>query len=202
MKVYIYCFFMGFVLIMLGCNKQEVLNGNDYVHYVENENNALMNKKEIQGLNFQLQYCTTEYLLLKEYKTDHIAEKVIEERKKQNDSLVFFKLRISAKGESDVMNYNIHATDDYYARVQYLSYGFEENIALLNGNDTIFPAVFHFERTYGVAPFADFIMAFNTYIKEDDQFQVLIDDKAFDTGILKFTYNNKDIHSIPKLKTN
>lgn len=192
---------LAVAIFVFGFSEKE-LNAEDYVKYVESDNNALMNTKEIDDLSFKLQYCPTEYLLLMEYKTDNISNALVENRKKENDSLLYFKLRISAKGTNDVMNHNVGSTEDYYSRIQYLSYGLEENIALLNGNDTIFPALFHFERTYGIAPFADFIMAFHTKIKESDDFQVLIDDKAFDSGILKFTYNNKDIQNIPKLKTN
>jgi hypothetical protein len=193
------------VIIVIACAfgfRKTELNADDYVHYVESDNNALSNSKEIEGLKFQLQYCPTEYLLLKELKTDLIPQKVIDERKQQNDSMVFFRLRISAKGKNDVLMYGLNSDGDYYSRIQYLSYGLEEDIALLNNNDTIFPAEFHFERTYGVAPFADFIMAFNTKIKKNDDFQVLIDDKAFGNGVLKFSYSNKDLQNIPTLKLN
>lgn len=188
-------------LLVFGFNEKE-LNAEDYVTFIESENNALMNIKKIDNLSFQLQYCTDEYLLLMEHKTDNIPNALIEEKKRENDSLVYFKLRISAKGTNDVLSHQISSTDEYYSRIQFLSYELEENIALLNGNDTIFPALFHFERTYGVAPFADFIMAFHTKIKENDDFQILIDDKSFGSGLLKFTYSNNDIQNIPKLKTN
>ena len=201
MKRVINVTFVLFVVFIYGCAKSD-LNADDYVKYVESEKNNIKNTKQIEDLSFSLQYCPTEYLLLKEYKTNNLSEKLIDQRKKDNDSMVFFKLRISAKNNNDILNYQISSNDDYYQRIQYLSYGFEEDIALLNGKDTIFPALFHFERTYGVVPFADFMLAFNTKIKEPENFQVILDDKVFNTGLLKFSYSNKDIQDIPKLKTN
>lgn len=195
-------FIIVFVVVLIcGCAKNE-LNSDEYINYVESEKNNIKNSKQIEDLNFSLQYCPTEYLLLKEFKTNNLSEKLLAERKKENENMVFFKLRISAKNNSDILNYKISSNDDYYERIQYLSYGFEEDIALLNGKDTLFPALFHFERTYGVVPFADFMLAFNAKIIEPEKFQVIIDDKIFDTGLLKFTYSNKDIQNIPKLKTN
>lgn len=189
------------VVLICGCAKNE-LKPDEYINYVESEKNNIKNSKQIEDLNFSLQYCPTEYLLLKEFKTNNLSEKLVAERKKENENMVFFKLRISANNNSDILNYKISSNDDYYERIQYLSYGFEEDIALLNGKDTLFPALFHFERTYGVVPFADFMLAFNAKIKEPEKFQVIIDDKIFNTGLLKFSYSNTDIQNIPRLKTN
>lgn len=183
-----------------GCQKSD-LRGNEYRKYIEKESNGLNQVKQIGDMHFQVQYCPTEYLLMKEFKTDDLSEQVVEERRKGNEGLLFFKLRISADGSNDVLNYHLNSGDDYYARIQYLSYGFEEDIALLNERDTIFPALFHFERTYGIAPFADFMMAFETTPKADNDYQVVIDDRVFDTGILKFTFEKQDLQNIPNLKT-
>ncbi len=186
--------------MVFGCQKP-ALSGGEYMQYVEKENNGLKHIKQIGDMSFQMQYCPTEYLLLNEYKTEYLPHEVVEERLINNDSMLFFKLRIKADGSNDVLNYQIDSGDDYYARVQYLSYGFEENIALVQGIDTIFPALFHFERTYGIAPFADFMLAFNAGIGEDDSFQILVDDKVFDNGLLKFSYKEEDIRTIPELIT-
>lgn len=194
------CTLSSVILLICGCQKGEP-RSNDYVEYVERESNGLRHTQQIGDMRFQVQYCPTEYLLIKEYKTGDLSEKVVEERRKDNEGLLFFKLRISADGSNDVLNYHLNSGEEYYARVQYLSYGFEENIALVNERDTIFPALFHFERTYGVAPFADFMMAFNTTLKTDGEFQMIIDDKVFDTGILQFTYQSRNLQNIPKLIT-
>lgn len=201
MKGLLNCIIVFVVVLIYGCAKNE-LNPDEYINYVESEKNNIKNSKQIEDLNFSLQYCPPEYLLLKEFKTNNLSEKLVAERKKENENMVFFKLRISAKNNTDILNYKISSNDDYYERLQYLSYGFEEDIALLNGKDTLFPALFHFERTYGVVPFADFMLAFNATIKEPENFQVIIDDKIFNTGLLKFSYSNKGIQNIPKLKTN
>lgn len=200
MKSFLICFLFANTLFLCSCREVE-LRASEYIKYVERENNHLNRAKQVGDLHFHLQYCPTEYLLLKEHKTDKLSKQLVEERRMENDSMLFFKLRITANGSTDVLNYQLRSGEDYYARIQYLSYGFEEDIALIHERDTIFPALFHFERTYGVVPFADFMMAFNTKIKESGDFQVIIDDKVFDTGILKFTYKTDDIQNIPKLIT-
>lgn len=188
------------IFIGTGC-RQSYLVGSEYMQYVENEKNGLKHTKQIGDMSFQMQYCPTEYLLLNEHKTEQLSHEIVEERLMHNDSMLFFKLRIKADGSNDVLNYQLNSSDDYYARIQYMSYGFEESIALVHKVDTIFPALFHFERTYGIAPYTDFMLAFDTGIKEDGTFQILIDDKVFDNGLLKFTYKAEDIYSIPKLLT-
>jgi len=192
--------FLMMALSFSAC-KQHALNGNEYVAFVENEKNDMVRTKQVEDLNFRVQYCPAEYLLLKELKTDRISAAELAQRKKDNEGMHFFRLRIRTNDGLDVLKYKASEADAY-ARTQYLSYDFEQDIALVSGSDTIFPAVFHFERTYGVTPFADFMLGFEANVKAGSDFQLLIDDKVFDTGVLKFTYNDKDIQNLPPLKTN
>ena len=201
MKIIVNIVILLSVLVLASCKKNS-LNSSEYISFVEDESNNLLKKKAIEGLHFQMQYCPAEYLLLNEQKTTPVSGQMVDQKKRDNINMLFFKLRINSEGNGDVLNYNIQSQDDYYARTQYLSYGFEEDIALVNGADTLFPAVFHFERTYGVAPFADFMIAFDTELKAQQDFQILIDDKVFNTGLLKFTYSYPDLQNIPQLKTN
>lgn len=198
-SAYIFLFFL--LTALYSCSKGK-LDGDDYANYIENKNNPLNKEKQIGDLSFQLQYCPLEYLLMKEFKTTHLSHKIIDQRKKENDSLLYFRLRIKGKDQNgDVINYKISSNEDYYTRLDYLSYGFEENLALANGKDTVFPAIFHFERTYGIAPYADFMMAFKTNPVKDKDMDLLIDDNVFGNGLVKFSYSGKDIENIPTLKT-
>jgi len=189
------------MFFICSCGKDK-LDGKEYIGYIENEKSPFTNSKEVDGLVFQLQYCPEEYMVLKQLKQYDVPQALIDRKKKEDAGLVFFKLRIKTAEGSDVLNYGISSQDDFYHRIDYLSYGFEENIAMVSGTDTIYPGIFQFERTYGISPNADFIMAFDAKLEKDKEFQVLIDDMVFSSGLLKFTYSETDIRNIPQLKTN
>jgi hypothetical protein len=197
----------GYILIfiiiaVLSACKKESLDGDEYIEYVDKVQNGITNTKEIDGLSFQLAYCPTEYLLLKELKTSSISAEELGMRKKDNENMMFFHLRIKSSTENDVLKHKLYNDNDYIARAEYLAYGLEEDIALIAGNDTLFPSLFHFERTYGIAPFADFMIAFASKVPEHGNFHVIMDDRVFNCGTLKFNYDSKDIHTIPILNTN
>jgi hypothetical protein len=198
-RIILYLFF-GFSLLLYSCNKNE-LSGNDYIKHIDNESNNLKQTKSIEDLTYQLQYLPTEYLLLNEYKTFDLSEKLVNAKLKENDSLMYFKLRILGKNEiGEVLNYKTESSSDYYSRIEFLSYGFEENIILISGVDTLIPAIYHFERTYGVVPYLDFLFAFGTGKRKHKELSVVIDDKIFRNGLIKFNYSENTLNSIPKLK--
>lgn len=194
-------FFLISCCLLFSCTKEK-LDADEYIAYVENESNSFVHQKQIGDLVFQLQYCPTEYLVVKELNTQKIPQAFIDKKIKENNGLLFFKLRIKTGSGADVLHYNIASDEDYYHRIDYLSYGFEEDVALINDKDTIFPGTFLFERTYGISPNADFVLMFDSKIKKDESFQIIIDDKVFNNGLLKFSYSEKDLAGIPQLKTN
>lgn len=198
---YFKIFVLVAVILFLQCSNMSSLDGREYVNWIEKPRNAINKQKEIEDLQYNLQYCPLEYMLLKEFRSDHISQKLVEDRRK--DSLMFFKLRISTKNnKEDILNYNISDNSDYYARVDYLSYGFEENIILVNSSDTLYPALYHYERTYGIAPYADFMFAFKKNNFKKSNFTICIDDAVFNNGIIKFEYSEDQLNNIPHLKTN
>lgn len=190
------------VLVMTACNSG-ALSGKDYVNYIENEKNGLKHSKQINELSYQLQYCPAEYLLIKEYKTFDVSQKLLDAKINTKDSMLNFQLRIqNTAGNGDVLNTGSPSKEDYYNRIEFLSYGFEESIALINSKDTIYPAIYHFERTYGVAPYADILFAFNASKFMTEDVSVIINDRVFNNGLLKFTLTNTDRTKLPKLKAN
>lgn len=190
--------FLGICLLM-SCQKSS-LDGSDYIKCVEDPSGAFRTEKEMDGLVFRMQYCPVEYMLMNDQRSVDVLSKDLEQRKKEDENMLFFKLRLSSN-TNDVLGYRATSDQEYSDRGQYFSFGFEEDIVLVTGADTLSPCEYHFERTYGISPNADFILAFHTDSPVRDDFQVIIDDKIYNTGLLKFTYNYKDIHNIPQLKT-
>lgn len=190
------------VLLIYGCNSSG-LDIKAYKTYIEEEKNGLTVSKTIGELNYRLNYCSPEYLLIKELRGGPIEDKILIEKKKELDSMYVFQLRIKDMGcHQDVLAHGIYDDQNYFERVDLLSYAMEENIIMINSGDTLFPAVFHFERTYGVAPYADFMMAFNIGNRKANDFRILLNDQFFHNGLIQFNINEKSINGLPKLKTN
>jgi hypothetical protein len=179
----------------LGC-KKDLADQVELLNYVEDRDNGLCQEKTINSLTVKVQYCPDSYLsLLNNLEESNFTTSQQSDR----DSLLHFKLRLSILGKTDIFDYDKPDVQEYYARAQYLSYDFENDISLIINNDTVAPAIFHFSRTYGVAPYADFIVAFSKELPKE-KMQLLVDEKCFGSGLLKFTFNSRDLANVPQLQ--
>ncbi len=89
---------------------------------------------------------------------------------------------------------------DYQNLVQYFSYDLQNDIQLVQSTDTIKCGLFHFESTYDVAPFNNFLTRFDTTKAYEDDIEFIYDDKLFGIGPVKFTIQKKDLEKITNLK--
>ena len=198
-KIFVYGVCLLALPFFFACSKKK-LEPEEYIHWVESRDNELKKVKEVGDYVYELQYWPIEYKLLKESETRRLGEKYIAKKKEENGSFMYFKLRMYEKSkQKDILEYGVSGMNDYYKRIDYLSYGFEENIACFRGKDTLLPCVYHFERTYSVSPFADVMFTFKDKSPED--FTVLVDDIVFNGGPLKFEFKKSSLSDLPELKT-
>lgn len=189
-----------------GCKKNNELDRSELLHWVESEENLLTRKHKEKDIDYIATYCPVSYMIAKEFKANNIEESTFKQRSKDLEGFEYFKLRIQRNNsKEEVLLYNISNQQEYTDRIDYLSYGFEENVILVRNNfqDTLFPALFHFERTYGIVPYIDFVFSFkkDTACK-DQRMQLVINDNVFGKGIFSYDFNRADLNNAPKFKLN
>jgi hypothetical protein len=193
-------FFCG-LFFLFSC-KEKYLEPMEYIGYIENEKNGLIVSKEVGEYIFSAHYAPVEYCALKKLKEEHISSADLEKEKMEMDGLQYFNFRVELKNSGDILKSVSGSQQDYNHLVQHLSFGMQNDMALVENADTFPCRLFHFERTYGVAPYYTFVMAFDAGGNEKHSTSTLVYfDKIFGVGTLKFEIKEESKKNIPLLKT-
>jgi hypothetical protein len=177
------------LLTLCSCGKKE-LEPKAYIAWVENESNGLKISKKLGEYNFTLQYQPSDYFNAK--------HGISEEVKSEKDSMQYYTMRIFSEGKGDVLRYGV-SDQEYQDRIQYFSYEFSKDITLIDGKDTLPCILYHFERSYDMAPFNTLVLGFeDRQSKQDKVFS--FDDKVLGTGKINLIIQSEDIQRIPLLK--
>ncbi len=219
---------LSFVLFLFACDKKPVnvntkLNGDsffeklfsddeaeipkelsvkDYLSWCEDKTNGLIETKEIGDFRFSAFYKPANYLAISELKNDSIiSEKKINEKINDYGSLTYFSFKIeNTKQQDELIKINLDSESDYYGRLEYFSFKMQQDFKLIQNNDTVDCGLYHFERIYGLAPHATFVLGFPVQFKSNADIKLWYQDKIFKNGIIILNFKSKAINNLPKLK--
>lgn len=199
LKISVFVFLSGIMQIKTCAHGgKESLATADYIAWVENPENGCFVTKEISGLVFSLQYKPLEYEVMLQEK----SQLGLAEMKLETDSLSdmqYYTFRIGSADGSDVGRYNVQNDNEYYARLEYFALQMQNDLVLIDGQDTLPCRMFHFERTYGIDPRATFVLAFDANGHTPESKTLLYSDRAFETGPVLLTIESSDLAQIPEL---
>ena len=77
----------------------------------------------------------------------------------------------------------------------------QKDISLLDGKDTVPCDLYHFERAYDVSPSATILLGFTASKKTKNDKTLIIYDRTFNKGTVKFLFKASELNNKPKLKT-
>lgn len=195
----------------MSCSGDAPLNKKDYVKYITNEDNGLVHTKEINEIEFQIQYEPINYKVLKKVKNRAFTQNQYKQDVERFKGSQYFIFKIALKNkQGELLKYQASSQEEYSNRVQYFSYSMQNDFYLLEGEDSLKCNLFHFERTYGVSPFSTFVLGFdskNELIEKATSYQenvrndkvIVYDDKVFGIGPIKYKIRATDINNIPEL---
>jgi len=173
----------------------------EYVAWIEEEANNLRQVKEISNIQYQLQYRPLNYIAAKEKRKVNLPEQELLERTSKLKGSLYFSLRLNLKNNAqDILLHEINGEQDYFARVSYCNAAMADDIKLVDGKDTLACSLFQYVPNYGVAPFADFVFAFEDKETKGDK-TILFNDRLFGAGNLQFQFKEEDIENIPEIIT-
>ncbi len=180
-----------------------VLSVKDYIMWMQDLKNGFRKEKNMGDLNFILQYKPYEYIICMEEREEKIYDTLLKSRINDLSGIQYYDLKILLnEKEGELLKYNLSSNDEYEKRIKYFAYEMQNDIELVEGNDTLPCILYHFERTYDVAPYCTVLVGFNK--KEGDsekQRTFLFHDKTFNKGLLKFTFKENRLKNLPKLET-
>jgi hypothetical protein len=184
------------VLFWSSC--QTSLSPNQYQQWIAENGDLLTTSQSESALRATLRHLPADWLALQE-----AGGKPVEFAKAKLDyaGLEYYQLRVAVQsGNSDVLQYAVANEAEYYQRVSYFSFGFQHDLHLLIGNDTLPCKLFHFERNYGSAPYMDFMIGFEVPLESQQDRTLLYYDIIYAQRVFALTIPFANLNRIPNLK--
>ncbi len=200
MKVYPYWLCLCCCLLMYSCERS--LAPAQLVAYIQNPDNGLHKNKKVGQLQVDLQYQPTASVIANELRKNQITQEEYEQRVPDLESLQYFTLKLSVdEPGKNISTFDISHPQEEQERLYYLSFLMKHDIRLIEGQDTLAPVLYHFERSYDLADHRTFVMAFENKTPHN------IEDKTFvfhsdllGTGPIKLKFKENDLQNTPQLK--
>jgi hypothetical protein len=188
------------ILTLMGCGKQ-TLPPDEFIAWVENSSHGLSVKKEFKDVEFQVLFKPAQYIVAKELANGGIAKQDVPQRLKDLEGMQYFTLRIKATDSDELLSANAVNEEQYNQRLEYFMDAIQSDISLIDGKDTLPCALSHYERTYGLAPYNNFVLAFSKpKTKGNDNITskiIVFNDKIMGTGKVMLKIESKDLNNVP-----
>lgn len=193
------------VLSLAGCQMEQSLGAQEFVEFVVDEDNGLRKEKEINGIRYAVQYQPQEFLQAQK-SINKASYTSPDQGQGEEEALQYFLMRIEAlNGASDPIKVGTKGLNEYYERVEYLSFQVANDLKVVEGNDTLACRLAHLERTYNLSPYINLVLAFdksqNTQGTHTEKIFVY-NDRIFNAGQLLFRFDSRAIKNLPKLSEN
>jgi len=178
------------LIAFTGCNGK--LSPREYMQWMEKEDHGFHKKKETGAVVFEIQYKSPEYLQIQ-------SNDMTAPESNEGNTLVYFGLRLSpSDGNTPVLQLKIADRSEYQARMDYYAFRFRSDIhANINGRqvscDYFIP-----ENNGNIRPDLDFTLGFDVGNEKGD-IQVVITDRVFGNGEIKFLFKEEQFKKIPSI---
>lgn len=189
--------FLAVIAGVSSCSKQR-LTVNDYLIWVDNPENKLIQDRQIKGINYSAKYLPTEYVVIKDYDGHPEKEELllgIEDR----DALQYFNFRISGR-EGDILKYNITDPSEEALRINYFSFHIKNDLTLIENGKSIPCKLCVFARNYHLSPSLEFAIAFENSGNSSGDKIVQYNDRVFGNGPVNILIPGSAIDEIPLLE--
>lgn len=191
------------VVLFCSCTKKE-LAPKEYLKWYSNEENKVWSKKQVGGYDFAALYRSHEFIYLLE-KDGKFEKSDFNERNKKLGNMQYYLLRIKGSDENELMAQDNAQEEDYFLKLEYFTGPMQDDISLVEGNDTLPCLLFHYERNYGISPNNNFLLGFekgNDPIFLNTDKTLVLNDRALGTGPVSLRISAEGIKEIPALTNN
>ncbi len=177
------------------------LSPREYIAWVDDKTNGLKVEKTIGEFTYMFQYKPTDYVAIMDLKKDSIKKEELTSKTEEYSGLQYCNFRISTESQGELLKKNVVNESDYYGRIQYFSFDMQKEVKLIEDTDTLDCVLFHFERVFGLAPYATFLLGFPRTENTGNK-TLLYDDKIFGAGKIYLTVKLKNIKNVPSVTVN
>lgn len=166
--------------------------------YLSDEANGYFFSKNINSVDYILQYKPTDIMVIQENENPNKEElKLLREKYKKN---IYFTISMEKDG-NELLNKIEGDRERYLALVNDLTFKMNEKIVLQSGKDTIPMLQYNYPRAYGMAKATTLLLIYprNLDVLKKKSLQLKINDIGFATGEVNFKIDNNKIINEPFL---
>lgn len=198
-------FLVGWIvpLAITACAVRPVpaLDARSYVAWVEDPSHGLRVARDAGGYRIEALYTPPEYVVLRERRLAPPTAAQLAARKTELGNLQYVTLRIGARSGQDVLVAGAGSNEEYFARLDYALAAMQSDLHLRDGDgNTSACVLYHFERTYGIAPHATFVLGFEPGRTGSDADRTLVlDDRVLGFGRVELPIRGRDLRRVPRL---
>lgn len=184
----------------------------EYATWIQDSSNGLFVDRNIDGIVYSVQYKPTAFVLLQDAGLHNLTKHIRDSLYTNYSGYQYITLKIKNPGSGkELLKSRVSSEQEYQNRIYYCSFNIPQDIILVSGSDTLACVTHHFERVYGIAPEATFLFAFDISQKEREAIKknkpvsyedktVILRDRLFQNGIIKFAISKEALNSIPELE--
>jgi hypothetical protein len=188
-----------YLLVFLGACRPSALPEDKYLNWMKDQKNGCHKVKKVGDISLEVQYKPTDFVMAEEIDGRMLSAQEYSNRKKEIDGLQYFDLRI--KDNSGLIEGETGSKQEMNERLYYFSYEFENDLTLIDGNDTLPCVLYHFERTYNLKNTRNFVIGFEKKNRKEMEDKCLvIDSRALGLGIVKIKIDKEALENIPVLE--
>lgn len=191
--------------LLTSCNKKKVNTVGEYSKWINDPQNGLVLKRNINGLKITVKYLPADYLV---YKDGEQLETLKEgSQSKSYENAITFLMNIAPdedeKNDKDIMFRNISSYKEYSERLLSMNFEIDKSIELKAGSVKLKPALCVFENTYGLSNSRTLVVAFaptkaeKSVIENVSEIDFIYDDELFQLGCMHFNFDQKNIKNLP-----
>lgn len=192
------CLFL--LLLLSGCLKK-VLVPAEYIAWVDDRSNGMIQEREENGLLIEVKYKPVDYMILQVMGGEYTNKAEYDSLKKKFEGFSYYNMRLSSKEQKTSFIKAVSNNDeDVFRLKEYFYFHFNDNIYLEVGDKRIPCSLYHFEDTYELSKYETVVLGFKDEDAKDIERRLVIDSDVLRTGIIKFTFSNKVLNKIPDVK--
>jgi hypothetical protein len=178
----------------------------EYLAWANAPSSTRVNFINISGFTYQFEYTPTDLIALQHLRNKTITAASVAEEKKALGDFQYYTFRLCAPNGIDIVKYRTASEQDKEQRSHYFSYEMEHDIRLVDGADTLKCTMYHYEKSFGVSPCTNFLLAFQVPdparpIDQTDK-TIVLQDKVFGNGLISVKLTSKNLKKIPSLVFN
>lgn len=196
-------FFLLLLILVTSCGNKTFDTTEEMTNYIKDVDNYYCYKKNIEGVDYTLQYRPTD-LLVKQELGDKYDAKQVEVLRKKYLKYLYFNLSMTMNNRELLSNV-VRDKVKFGQMVSDLAFEMDKKVNLFTKyNDTLTLTDFIYPRMYGTTNSTSIMFVYprdKNYLK-DDYINFTIEDLGLYTGEVKFKIKTQEILNEPQLQFN